>query len=146
MRGHVLEVDARDPRVRHVVDEEPPAVVVTVRLGEARVVRVAPQEPAQHGLGFLVEAVPARGLGGEDRDRGDVAARGKAVHEDLAGVAAGQEGVVGIILARLHVHLLRRRSAASAPRTAGPKGRRDEDEAQGNPTERAFHVSTSLAC
>jgi hypothetical protein len=89
----VAQVDAGDAAV-HLVHEQPAPVVIAVGLGEGGMVDVTPREPAQHGLGLVVEAVAGGGVGREHGDGGEMAHGGDAVDVDLPGVSAGREQVV----------------------------------------------------
>ncbi len=133
-----LEVAQVDPghAAVHVVDEQPAPVVVPVRLGERRVVHVAPGEAAQHGLALVVEAVAGGRVGRVDRDGRDVAHGGHAVDVDLAGVPARREHVVLVEVPGGHVRLLRgHREVGDPRRLLRPLGRAGRaatgEEAQG---------------
>ena len=64
-----------------------------------RVMHVAPGEIAQHLLRFLVEAVTGGRIRREDGNGDDVPHRGDAGDKDLAGMPAGVEEVVFVLLA-----------------------------------------------
>lgn len=102
----VLQVDPGHPPVRLIVDEQPAAVVVVVGLGDARVVGVAPRVAAallfQHLARLRVVAEAAGALRLEHRDPHQLPHRREPDDADLAGVAAGEEPVVLVVLARSH--------------------------------------------
>ena len=60
---------------------------------------VAPGEIAQHLLRFLIESVTGPRIRREHWNGADVAQRWNACHKDLAGVSAGIEKIVFILLA-----------------------------------------------
>jgi len=108
----VAQVDHRQPRVGLVVDEQELAVVLALRLGDRRVVRVAPGDvlavdPAlrQDGFRAFVETVALPRLGSEHTDVLENAHRGDAIDDHLPGLAAGREGDELVALAGRYVGL-----------------------------------------
>ena len=70
-----------------------------VGLRQRRMMHIAPGVIAHHLLRFLIEAVTGRGIRREDRNGHDVAHRRNARDEDLAGMSAGVEEIIFILLA-----------------------------------------------
>jgi hypothetical protein len=145
LRLEVVQVDDGQPRIRLVVDEQILPVVVPVRLGDGRVVRVTPGDFAsvdaalvEDRLRLVVEPVGLPGLGVEDGDVLEDAHRRHAVddhhpalparaeRDELVAAAGGRIGLhrrQQVLLGEsplLH-HLLKRLGSA---RTRGPAAKR----------------------
>ena len=137
----VAQVDAGEAPV-HLVDEEPAAVVVAVRLGERGMVNIAPGEVAQHLLRLVVETVAGRGIGRVHGNRGQMPHGRNAVDVDLAGMAARGEHVVLVEVAGGHVglhgrdgHVGRGASAGSLGSLGSAGGARHGEYRQGEDAE-----------
>ena len=68
-------------------------------LRKRRVMHIAPGEIAEHLFRFFIESVTGARIRREDRNGDDVAHRWNACDKNLAGVSAGIEQVVFILLA-----------------------------------------------
>ena len=99
VRFEIVQIDPRDPIVGVVVYEQPAAIVFGIGLRKRRVMHIAPGEIAQHFLRFLVESITGARIRREHWNGDDVAHRWNACDEDLAGVSAGIEKIVFILLA-----------------------------------------------
>ena len=114
LRDEVVQVDDRDASVGLVVHEDVLAVVLTLGLGERRMVHVAPRdllaEAAPHvedRAGLVAVPVALPGLWREHADVLQDTHRGNADDDHVAAVAARGEGEILVLLARGRVGLKR---------------------------------------
>ena len=132
VRFEIAQINPRDPVIGVVVYEQPAAIVFRIGLRKRRVMHVAPGEIAQHLLRFLVESVTGGRIRREDWNGGDVAHRWNARDKHLAGMSAGIEKIVFILLAGRDVTGERVRRAiafvCAAAFSAADEADRDDDD------------------
>ncbi len=107
VRLEIAQINPRDAVVRVIVHEEPAPVVFRRRLRQPRMVHVPPRIISHHLLRFLIETVTGRRIWRENGNGCDVAHRWDSRHEYLAGMSAGIEEIVLVLLAGSDVGVLR---------------------------------------
>jgi hypothetical protein len=98
VRFEIAQIDPGDPVVGDIVYEQPTTIVFGIGLRQGWVMDVAPGEIAKQLFRFLIEPVTGAWIWREDGNGADVPQRWNAGDENLAGMTAGIEKIIFVLL------------------------------------------------